>query len=49
MLDPTKLEAYNKKLSSNTIGTLIGNWQEEYELRLGNNPSRNVLMHHIPK
>ena len=49
MLDPTKLEAFNKNVNTNSIGTLIGNWQEELELRLAGNPSRNILMHHIPK
>jgi len=33
MLDPTKLEAYNKTINTASPGTLIANWYEERELR----------------
>ncbi len=49
MLDPTKLEAYNKTINTASPGTLIANWYEERELRQVHNASRNIQMIHIHK
>jgi hypothetical protein len=49
MQDHTKLDLYNKELSDNQTGTLIGNWYEEKQLREKIQVGRATQQHHITK